>query len=95
MQGIERANRFNGEGATDTGEHGVGDGDDETTTCEYSQPTHGGALLCGHETTTGSSSNDRSSCFRERQRRRHLPSLRLERLDERPVAFQKRRKQSA
>ena len=39
MHGIERANRFYGKGATNTREHCVGDGDNEATTCEYSEPS--------------------------------------------------------
>lgn len=77
MHRIERANRFYGKGATNTREHCVGDGDDEATTCEYSQPSQGSALLRGRQATAGSSPADRSSGFRERQRRRHLPSFSL------------------
>ena len=77
VQGIERANRFHGKGAAHPGEHRVGDSDDETTTCEHSQPSHGSALLRRREATARSSSDDRSSRFGERQRGRHEPSFRL------------------
>ena len=77
MHRIERTNRFYGKGATNTREHGVGDGDDEATTCEYSQRSDGSALLRGRQAIAGSSSDDRSCGFRERHRRRHLPSFSL------------------
>ena len=95
MQRIERANGFHGKGAANTREHGVGDGHDEATTSEYSQPSHGSVLLRGRQATAGSSPDDRSCGFREGQRRRNLPSFSLQRLQGRRVAFQKRRKQSA
>jgi hypothetical protein len=95
MHRIERANRFYGKGATNTREHCVGDGDNEATTCEDSQPSHGSALLRGRQATAGSSPDDRSCGFRERQRRRHLPSFSAQRLQSRRVAFQERRKQNA
>lgn len=77
MHRIERANRLHGKGAANTREHGVGDGDDEATTCECSQPSHGSLLLRGRQAPPGSSPDDRSRGFRERQRRRHPPSFRL------------------
>jgi hypothetical protein len=39
MHGIERANRFYRKRSTNTREHCVGDGDNEATTCEYSEPS--------------------------------------------------------
>jgi hypothetical protein len=95
MDRVERANWFQGKGAADAREHRVGDGNDETTTSEYSQPSYGRTLLCGEQTTAESSPDDRSCGFRERQRRRHQPSFRLQRLQGCRIAFQKRRKQSA
>jgi hypothetical protein len=91
MHRIEGANRFYGKGSTNTREHGVGDGDDEATTCEYSQPSHGSALLRGRQATAGSSPDDRPCGFGEHQRRRHLPSFSVRRLQGRRVAFHERR----
>jgi hypothetical protein len=77
MHRIERANWFYGKGATNAREHCVGDGDNEATTCEYSQPSHGSAYLGWRQATGGSSPDDRSGRLRDRQGRRHLPSFSL------------------
>lgn len=95
MHRIKRANRFHGKGPADTREHGVGDGDDVATTFEYSQPSDRSALLGGTQTSADAGADDRPCSFHERQRGRHVPSFRAQRLQGRRVAFQQCGKEGA
>ena len=95
MHRIQRADRLYGKRTPDTREHRIGDGDDETPTREYSQPSHGRAFLLRRQAIGRSSADDRSCGFRECECRSHLPSFGSYRLQGRRVAFQERRKQGA
>ena len=72
MDGIERAERFDGEGAADASEHGSVNVEDEAAPLESSQGPNGRLFFCCGQPTGRARPDDRPARLREGQGRRHV-----------------------
>ena len=76
MHGIERANGFHREGASDADQHRIGDTDDVTPTREDLEPTCRSACISLAQPPRGDGAEDGAGGFGERQRGRDALPLR-------------------
>jgi len=79
MHGVKRADGFHWKGPADTGEYGLGDGDDIATAVEDLEPSDRTALLGRFQTPGGSGADDRPGRLGECQCGGHLAPLRTQR----------------
>jgi len=93
MHGIERANGFHRERASDSRQHRLGDTDEGATTRKDLEPTCRGASIGLAQPPPGNGAEDRTSGFGERQRRRDALALRAYGRPRGHVTLQQRRDQ--
>ena len=95
MDGIERADRLDGEGPRDACEDLVGDGNDGAAPLERLKCAARCPLLPKGDAAGHPGPDDGSEALRERERRRHTPSLRPHLRSGRRIVFEQRGEQCA